>query len=136
VISVPTPAIDVEVAGHGPGLESGRGPPPARGETKLDLVRYYLAVSEGAVRGVFERRPCPSAFPTAPSASPASRSGSDKRPDWLETVLVTFPSGCSADELCPVDAAHLVGAVNLGCLDPNPWPVRRGQSIWSISAAG
>ena len=40
-------------------------------------------------------------------------------------MRVTFPSGRSADELCPVDAAHLVWAVNLGCLDLNPWPVRR-----------
>jgi DNA ligase D-like protein (predicted polymerase) len=45
--------------------------------------------------------------------------------EWLETVRVTFPSGRSADELCPVDVAHLVWAVNLGCLDLNPWPVRR-----------
>jgi bifunctional non-homologous end joining protein LigD len=49
----------------------------------------------------------------------------DQRPDWLETVRVTFPSGREADELCPVDVAHLVWAVNLGCLDLNPWQVRR-----------
>jgi DNA primase len=46
-------------------------------------------------------------------------------PEWLETVTVTFPSGRSARELCPVDVAHLVWAVNLGCLDLNPWAVRR-----------
>jgi bifunctional non-homologous end joining protein LigD len=49
----------------------------------------------------------------------------EKRPDWLQTVTVKFPSGRSADELCPVDVAHIVWAVNLGCIDLNPWPVRR-----------
>jgi DNA ligase D-like protein (predicted polymerase) len=48
-------------------------------------------------------------------------------PDWLQTATVTFPSGRSAIELCPVDAAHLVWAVNLGNIDFNPWPSRRGD---------
>lgn len=47
------------------------------------------------------------------------------RPEWSETVRVSFPSGRSADELRPVDVAHLVWAASLGCLDLNPWPVRR-----------
>jgi DNA primase len=51
----------------------------------------------------------------------------EKRPEWLQTARVTFPSGRSADELCPVDAAHLIWAVSLGCLDLNPWAVRRGD---------
>src|SRR5207237_1260396 len=51
----------------------------------------------------------------------------EKRPDWIETVQVTFPSGRHADELCPVDVAHLVWAANLGCLDLNPWAVRRAD---------
>ena len=49
----------------------------------------------------------------------------NSRPDWLQTVTVAFPSGRTATELCPVDVAHLIWAVNLGCLDLNPWPVRR-----------
>jgi DNA ligase D-like protein (predicted polymerase) len=49
----------------------------------------------------------------------------EQRPEWLETVRVEFPSGRHADELCPTDVAHLVWAVNLGCLDLNPWSVRR-----------
>jgi DNA ligase D len=99
---------------------------PARGETKLDLVRYYLAVGDGALRGVYER-------PTVLKRYVDGATGDfffqkrvpEKRPEWLETVTVTFPSGRSADELCPVDVAHVVWAVNLGCLDLNPWPVRR-----------
>jgi bifunctional non-homologous end joining protein LigD len=46
------------------------------------------------------------------------------RPRWLHTVIVQFPSGRSAEELCCVDAAHIIWAVNLGCIDLNPWPVR------------
>ncbi|MGZ3481327.1 MAG: non-homologous end-joining DNA ligase LigD, partial [Myxococcaceae bacterium] len=100
----------------------------ARGETKLDLVRYYLAVGAGALRGVRER-------PTVLKRYPDGAGGEffyQKRvpaplPEWLETVTVTFPSGRSARELCPVDVAHVVWAANLGCLDLNPWAVRRGD---------
>jgi len=100
----------------------------ARGETKLDLVRYYLAVGPGALRGVRER-------PTVLKRYPNGAEGEffyQKRvpsplPEWMETVTVTFPSGRSARELCPVDVAHLIWAVNLGCLDLNPWAVRRSD---------
>src|SRR5678816_3397999 len=100
----------------------------ARGETKLDLVRYYLAVGPGALRGVRER-------PTVLKRYPDGAGGEffyQKRvptplPEWLETVTVTFPSGRSARELCPVDVAHVIWAVNLGCLDLNPWAVRRSD---------
>ncbi len=100
----------------------------ARGETKLDLVNYYLAVGEGALRGVYERPTVLKRFPNGAEGDfffqkrvPASR------PDWLETVTVTFPSGRSADELCPTDVAHLAWAANAGCLDLNPWAVRRSD---------
>ncbi len=97
-----------------------------RGETKLDLVRYYLAVGEGALRGVARR-------PTVLKRYPEGATGPHffqkrvphKRPGWLQTVVVEFPSGEHAEELCPIDVAHLIWAVNLGCLDFNPWPVRR-----------
>jgi len=100
----------------------------ARGETKLDLVRYYFAVAPGALRGVRERPTVLKRFPDGAEGDffyqkrvPAHR------PPWLETVTVTFPSGRSAQELCPVDTAHILWAVNLGCLDLNPWPVRRSD---------
>ena len=83
-------------------------------------------MSDGALRGVFERPTVLKRFPDGALGEPFfQKRVPQKRPDWLETVRVTFPSGRSADELCPVDAAHLVWAVNLGCLDLNPWPVRR-----------
>ncbi len=98
----------------------------ARGETKLDLVRYYLAVGPGALKGVYDR-------PTVLKRYPNGAEGEffyqkrvpAQRPPWLQTVRVSFPSGRHAEELCPVDVAHIIWAVNLGCLDLNPWPVRR-----------
>ena len=99
----------------------------ARGETKLDLVNYYVAVGEGALRGVYERPTMLKRYPDGAEGEffYQKRVPEKGRPDWLETVRVSFPSGRHADELCPVDVAHVVWAVNLGCLDLNPWPVRR-----------
>ncbi|MCU1344739.1 MAG: ATP-dependent ligase, partial [Acidimicrobiia bacterium] len=99
---------------------------PEIGITKLDLVQYYLAVADGAVRGVHER-------PTVLKRFVDGAAGEfffqkrvpDNRPVWMETVTVSFPSGRTATELCPMDIAHIVWAVNLGCIDLNPWPVRR-----------
>jgi len=124
-----TPAVEVEVDGI-PVRVSNPDKVffPARGETKLDLVHYYLAVGEGALRGVYERPTVLKRFPDGALGEPFfQKRVPEKRPEWLETVTVSFPSGRSADELCPVNVAHLVWAVNLGCLDLNPWPVRRGD---------
>ena len=100
----------------------------ARGETKLDLVRYYVAVGAGALRGVFERPTVLKRFTNgAEGEFFYQKRVPPQRPPWLETVTVSFPSGRHAEELCPVDVAHIVWAVNLGCLDLNPWPVRRGD---------
>jgi DNA ligase D len=98
----------------------------ARGETKLDLVRYYLAVGDGIVRALYER-------PTQLKRHPDGAEGEaiyqkrvpEKRPDWIETARVTFPSGRHADELCVTEVAHVVWAANLGTLDFHPWPSRR-----------
>ncbi|MCA1713460.1 MAG: DNA polymerase domain-containing protein, partial [Actinobacteria bacterium] len=99
--------------------------PEGRGR-KLDLVEYYLAVGDGIVRALRER-------PTVLKRHPDGAEGEaiyqkrvpDKRPEWLETVTVQFPSGRSATELCPVDVAHVMWAANLGTLDFHPWPSRR-----------
>jgi len=101
---------------------------PARGETKLDLANYYVAVGDGALRGVRERPTVLKRYPNGATGDfffqkrvPAGR------PDWIETVRVAFPSGRVADELCPTEVAQIVWAANLGCLDLNPWPVRRAD---------
>ena len=127
--SVPRDAIDVEVDGRTLTVSNpSKVFFSARGETKLDLVEYYIAVGAGALVGVRERPTVLKRFPNGAEGEfffqkrvPA------KRPEWLETVTVSFPSGRDAEELCPVDVAHLVWAVNLGCLDLNPWPVRRSD---------
>ena len=99
----------------------------ARGETKLDLVQYYVAVGEGALRGVYERPTVLKRYPDGAEGEffYQKRVPEKGRPPWLETVIVSFPSGRHAEELCPVDVAHVAWAANLGCLDLNPWPVRR-----------
>ena len=99
----------------------------ARGETKLDLANYYLAVGEGALRGVYERPTVMKRYPEGAEGEffYQKRVPEKGRPDWLETCTVSFPSGRSATELCPVDVAHLLWAVNMNNLDLNPWPVRR-----------
>jgi bifunctional non-homologous end joining protein LigD len=96
------------------------------GFTKLDLVNYYLAVAPGAIRGVHDR-------PTSLKRFPNGADGDfffqkrvpTPRPEWIQTAIVRFPSGRSAEFLTIVDEAHLVWAINLGCIDLNPWPVRR-----------
>src|ERR1700719_3370424 len=124
------PAVSVEVDGHSVKISNpNKVFFSARGETKLDLVRYYFAVGPGALRGVRER-------PTVLKRSPDGAEGPffyqkrvpASRPPWLEPVTVSFPSGRNAEELCPVDVAHILWAVNLGCLDLNPWPVRRADT--------
>ncbi|MDQ3570227.1 MAG: non-homologous end-joining DNA ligase [Actinomycetota bacterium] len=101
----------------------------ARGETKLDLALYYVAVGQGALRGVYERPTVLKRFPNGAEGDffYQKRAPVKGRPSWLETVTVAFPSGRSAEELCPTDVAHVVWAANLGCIDLNPWPVRRND---------
>ncbi|MBA2536800.1 MAG: DNA polymerase domain-containing protein [Actinobacteria bacterium] len=99
-----------------------------RGETKLDLVQYYLSVADGIVRTLFER-------PTQLKRHPDGAEGEaiyqkrvpEKRPDWIETVRVTFPSGRHADELCVTEVAQVAWAANLGTIDFHPWPSRRAH---------
>ena len=100
----------------------------ARGETKLDLVRYYLTVGEGIVRTLYER-------PTQLKRHPDGAEGEaiyqkrvpEKRPEWIETARVTFPSGRHADELCVTELAHVAWAANLATIDFHPWPSRRSH---------
>jgi DNA ligase D len=97
-----------------------------RGETKLDLAEYYLSVGEGALRGVKLRPTVLKRFPDGAEGEMFfQKRVPQKRPDWLQTATVAFPSGRTAEELCPTDVAHIIWAVNLGCLDLNPWAVRR-----------
>ena len=100
---------------------------PGRGETKLDLVGYYLTVGDGIVRALHERPTVMHRFQHGAAGEGffQKRIPDKGRPEWLKTVEVQFPYGGRAVELCPVDLAHVVWAVNLGCLESHPWAVRR-----------
>jgi bifunctional non-homologous end joining protein LigD len=98
---------------------------PAAGVTKLDMVRYYLSVAGGALRGVAGRPMVLKRFVHgADGEAFFQKRAPDKRPDWIPTVTLSFPSGRVADEIVVSDAAQLAWVVNLGCIDLNPHPVR------------
>jgi DNA ligase D len=96
--------------------------------TKLDHVQYYVAVAEGIVRALYER-------PTQLKRHPDGVEGEaiyqkrvpERRPDWIETARVTFPSGRHADELCVTEVAQVAWAANLATIDFHPWPSRRAH---------
>lgn len=97
---------------------------PAFGGTKWDLVRYYLAVSDGALVGCRDRPTMLHRFPDGVDGKEIYQKRVPHPPDWLETVTVAFPSGRKARFLAPQDAAHIVWAVNLGALEMHPWNAR------------
>ncbi len=98
---------------------------PRTGHTKLDLVRYYLAVAEGALRGVAGRPMALKRFVNgAEGEFFFQKRAPDSRPEWVDTVELSFPSGRTAHEVVVRDAAQLAWVVNLGCIDLNPHPVR------------
>ena len=99
---------------------------PARGETKLDLVEYYLSVGEGIVRALRERPTQLRRFPDGVEGEMIyQKRVPERRPDWIEVARVTFPSGRHADELCVTELAQVVWAANLAVVDFHPWPSRR-----------
>ena len=96
-----------------------------RGETKLDLVNYYLAVAEGAVRGVSGRPMALKRFVEGAGGEAFfQKRAPANAPDWIETVELSFPSGRTAREIVVRDTAQLIWVINLGCIDLNPHPVR------------
>jgi bifunctional non-homologous end joining protein LigD len=98
---------------------------PRTGHTKLDLVRYYLAMADGALRGVAGRPMALKRFVNgAEGEFFFQKRAPDSRPEWIETVELSFPSGRTASEVVVRDAAQLAWVVNLGCIDLNPHPIR------------
>src|SRR5215207_4108154 len=95
------------------------------GATKLDLVRYYLAVAPGALVGAGGRPMALKRFVNGAAGEAFfQKRAPDNRPEWLRTVTLSFPSGRTADEIVVDEAAGLAWVVNLGCIDLNPHPVR------------
>src|SRR5215213_4969384 len=98
---------------------------PRIGATKLDLVRYYIAVAPGALAGAGGRPMALKRFVNGAAGEAFfQKRAPDNRPEWLRTVTLSFPSGRTADEVVIDDAAGLAWVVNLGCIDLNPHPVR------------
>ncbi len=115
---------------------------PARGETKLDLVRYYMSVGDGIVRALRER-PCmmhrfPSGVSEGGNGGKGGKGGSGKvhqkrvphgAPPWLETVRVNFPRyNRHADELCVTELASVAWAVQMSTVEFHPWNSRRSDT--------
>ena len=98
---------------------------PRTGHTKLDLVNYYLAVADGAIKGVDGRPMAMKRFVNGAESTPFfQKRAPENRPPWIETAELSYPSGRTADEVVVRDAAQLAWVVNLGCIDLNPHPVR------------
>jgi bifunctional non-homologous end joining protein LigD len=98
---------------------------PAIEVTKLDLVRYYLSVADGALRGVSGRPMALKRYVNGVDGEPFyQKRAPESRPDWIETVELRYPSGRTAHEIVVRDAAQLAWVVNLGCIDLHPHPVR------------
>ena len=98
---------------------------PETGHTKLDLVRYYLAVADGALRGAGGRPMALKRFVDGAAGQPFfQKRAPENLPAFVRTATLTFPSGRTADEVVVDDAAGLAWVVNLGCIDLNPHPVR------------
>jgi DNA ligase D-like protein (predicted polymerase) len=93
--------------------------------TKLDLVRYYLALAPGALSGIEDRPIVLKRFVNgAEGEAFYQKRAPEKRPSWLRTVTLSFPSGRTAEEIVVDDAAGLAWIVNLGCIELHPHPVR------------
>jgi DNA ligase D-like protein (predicted polymerase) len=121
----PPPAV-VEAAGRAVTVTNpGKVYFPEAGITKLDVVRYYVSVAEGALRGAGGR---PNVLVRYANGIHGEffyqKRAPDSRPDWIEVVELRFPSGRTAHEVVPRDAAALAWMANLGCLELHPHPVR------------
>src|SRR5262245_57162838 len=96
--------------------------------SKGDVVGYFLQVAEGALRGIRDRPLVLKRFVNGAEAAPFfQKRAPEGRPNWIRAVTFTFPSGRTADEVVVDDLAGLVWAVNVGCMELHPHPVRSGD---------
>ncbi|KGN37340.1 non-homologous end-joining DNA ligase [Knoellia subterranea] len=122
--------VYLDVAGHEVKLSSPeRVYFSARGETKLDLATYYIAVGDGIVNALRERPTMLHRFPDGVDGAKVHQKRVPRgAPPWLETVRLHFPRwGLHADELCPTDLAHIVWAVQMSTVEFHPWNSRRAD---------
>ena len=121
--TVEAAGIDVRVTSPGKEMFPAHDGRPAI--TKLDLIEYYVTVADAVLLGLSERPTVLKRWNKGITGDFFFNKRVQNPPPWLQTATVDFPSGRSATELVPVDAAHLVWATNLNNIDWNPWPVRR-----------
>ena len=96
--------------------------------SKLDLVKYYLSIAPGALSGIQDRPIVLKRFVDGAEGDAFyQKRAPAKRPDWLRTVTLSFPSGRTAEEVVVDDVAGLAWIVNLGCIELHPHPVRAGD---------
>jgi bifunctional non-homologous end joining protein LigD len=96
--------------------------------SKLDVVKYYLAVAPGALAGIVDRPLVLKRFVDGADGEVFyQKRAPEQRPDWLRVSTLSFPSGRTADEVVVDDAAGLAWVVNLGCIELHPHPVRTGD---------
>jgi DNA polymerase LigD, polymerase domain len=127
----PTKAEEVQVAGHTVRLTNpDKVYFPQRGFTKGDVFRYYLAVGDGILRALHERPTTLQRFPEGIDGEMFFQKRIPTRgvPPWVQTATIKFPSMRTADELCPVDLAHVAWAAQMGTVVFHPWPVRRSAT--------
>jgi len=123
-------AIEIEVGGRTVRISNpDRVYFSARGETKLDLVNYYLSVGDGIVRALRERPCMLHRFPKGTDEKKVHQKRIPQgAPDWLQTVHVTFPRfNRTADELCVTELASVIWAVQMSTVEFHPWNSRRGH---------
>ncbi|WP_409060790.1 non-homologous end-joining DNA ligase [Streptomyces sp. SYP-A7185] len=102
---------------------------PERGFTKLDVARYFLAVGDGIVRALRDRPTTLQRFPDGVAGEFFYQKRIPKNhPDWIPTATIAFPSGRTADEMCPTEIAAVIWAAQFNTLTFHPWPVRRGDT--------
>lgn len=120
-------AVQLEAGGRTVRLSSpGKIFFPERGFTKLDLARYYIAVGPGILRALRDRPTTLERYPDGVTGENFFQKRAPKNmPDWIPTAHITFPSGRSADEMCPTEEAAVLWAAQFGTLTFHPWPVRR-----------
>src|ERR1051325_8194505 len=116
--------VVVEVAGHTVEVTSpNKVFFPERGETKLDLVRYYQKVAEPLMRAMQGRPVLLQRYPNGVGGpSFFQKRVPELRPDWLQTAVVSTPNGTTSDALVAADLAHIIWAVNIGCIGFHVWP--------------
>jgi DNA ligase D len=120
-------AEELEIAGHTVRLTSpDKICFPRKGYTKRDVFEYYLSVGDGIMRALRDRPTTLQRFPDGIEGEMFFQKRIPTRgvPPWVQTAKINFPSGRTADELCPADLAHVAWAAQMGTIVFHPWPVR------------